>query len=111
MARTKTTTWELTEYLDTPAARAEYLTAAFEDGDPSLIAAALGDVARATGMARVAEQAGLGRESLYKSLTRGGSPALATVLRVMAALGLELRPVPSTAARPRSRTPLTRRAR
>jgi probable addiction module antidote protein len=90
MARTKTTTWEPTEYLDTPAARAEYLTAAFEDGDPSLIAAALGDVARATGMARVAEQAGLGRESLYKAMAPGAKPRYDTVLKVLQSLGVKL---------------------
>ena len=69
-----------------------YLEAAFEDGDPALIAAALGDAARAKGMTKVADEAGLGRESLYKALSPEGNPEFATVLKVMRALGLRLRP-------------------
>jgi len=90
-AKTKTRAWDAAVYLDTPRARAGYLQAALEDGDPAVVAAALGDVARASGMARVAHEAGLGRESLYKALSRNGNPELATVLRVLAALGIELR--------------------
>src|SRR5262249_61026133 len=67
-----------------------YLNAALEDGDPMLVAAALGDIARAKGMTGVARKAGLGRESLYKSLSPDGRPELATVLRVVQALGLKL---------------------
>jgi probable addiction module antidote protein len=63
----------------------------FEDGDPALVAAALGDVARAKGMSQIAQAAGLGRESLYKALSREGNPEFATVLRVMRALGLKLK--------------------
>ena len=70
---------------------AHYLEAVFEDGDPSLVAAALGDVARAKGMAQIAKAAGLGRESLYKALSPEGSPEFATVLKVMGALGLKLK--------------------
>ena len=68
-----------------------YLEAAFEDGDPSLIQAALGDIARAKGMTALAQKAGLGRESLYKSLKRGGNPSFATILKVINILGLTLR--------------------
>ncbi len=63
----------------------------FEDGDPALVAAALGDVARAKGMSQVAHAAGLGRESLYKALSPEGNPQFATVLKVMRALGLKLK--------------------
>ena len=70
---------------------AHYLEAVFEDGDPSLVAAALGDVARAKGMAQIAKAAGLGRESLYKALSPEGNPEFATVLKVMRALGLKLK--------------------
>ena len=70
-----------------------YLEAAFEDGDPRIIAAALGDIARSRGMTAVAAKAGLGRESLYKALSGEGNPGLATVLGVMDALGLRLRPL------------------
>ncbi len=67
-----------------------YLEAAFEEGDVSLIAAALGDIARAKGMTDVAREAGLGRESLYKALSPDGNPELRTIMRVMEALGLRL---------------------
>ena len=74
------------------ASASPYLDAAFEDGDPALVAAALGDIARAAGMTGVARKAGLGRESLYKALSRDGNPELSTVLRVVDALGLRLKP-------------------
>lgn len=82
--------WNAADYLNTEAEIVAYIDAAFEDGDPALIAAALGDVARAKGMTKVAAEAGLGRESLYKALSPGGNPELATVVRVMRALGLRL---------------------
>jgi probable addiction module antidote protein len=69
---------------------AEYLEAALEDGDPALVAAVLGDIARAKGMTEIARQAGLGRESLYKALSRDGNPELSTVMKVIKALGLRL---------------------
>jgi probable addiction module antidote protein len=61
-----------------------------EDGDPGVIATVLGDIARSKGMARVAKKAGLGRESLYKALSKGGNPKLETLLKVTNALGLKL---------------------
>ena len=67
------------------------MEAVFEDGDPKLVAAALGDVARAKGMSQIAQTAGLGRESLYKALSTEGNPEFATVLKVMRALGLKLK--------------------
>jgi probable addiction module antidote protein len=88
----KTTAWDASEYLDSPAAIAEYLEAVFEDGDPSLIAAALGDVARALGMTQLAAQAGVTREALYKALSPTGDPRLSTFLGVMKALGIKLTP-------------------
>jgi probable addiction module antidote protein len=69
---------------------AAYLEAALQDGDPQLVAAALGDIARAKGMSKISRDAGLGRESLYKSLSSSGNPELATVLKVISALGLRL---------------------
>ena len=83
--------WDPAAYLKSDEDIAHYLEAAFEDGDPSLVAAALGDVARAKGMAQIAEAAGLGRESLYKALSKKGNPEFGTVLKVMHALGLKLR--------------------
>jgi len=70
---------------------AAYLEAALDEGDPSLIAAALGDIARAKGMTAIARDTGLGRESLYKALSTEGNPEFATVLKVVRALGLKLR--------------------
>jgi probable addiction module antidote protein len=85
------TPWDLAEYLKTDDDIANYLEAAFDDGDPALIAAALGDIARAKGMSEVAKAAGLGRESLYKALSPEGNPEFATVLKVVHALGLKLK--------------------
>lgn len=90
MRRLRTTRWDPTDYLDSPAAMRGYLEAAFEDGDPAVIAAALGDIARAQGMTAIARETGLGRESLYKALSPDGNPALSTVLNVVRALGLKL---------------------
>ena len=93
--KSSTKRWTVTAHLDTEEARAAYLAAALEDGDPGVVTAALGDIARAKGMTRVAQKAGLGRESLYKALSPNGNPELATVLRVVQALGLRLNAVPA----------------
>ena len=90
MTKTTTTIWDPATHLATADDVAAYLESALQDGDPQLIAAALGDIARAKGMSQVARDAGLGRESLYKSLSSSGNPELATVLKVISALGLEL---------------------
>ncbi len=96
MAKIQTKPWDAADYLETQEDIALYLEAAFEDGDPRLIAAALGDVARAKGMTKVATDAGLGRESLYKALSPDGNPEFATVLKVLQALGLRLHASAST---------------
>ena len=88
----KTTLWDPSEFLDSPASIAAYLEAAFEDGAPSLIAAALGDIARAIGMTQLASQAGVTREALYKALSPTGAPRLSTFLGVMKTLGIRLTP-------------------
>jgi probable addiction module antidote protein len=67
-----------------------YLEAALVEGDASLVAAALGDIARAKGMGEVARDTGLGRESLYKALSPEGNPEFATILKVVRSLGLSL---------------------
>ena len=90
MARTQTRPWDPAEHLETEEDMAAYLTVALEEGDLGLIMATLGDIARARRMAVVAEETGLGRESLYKSLSANGNPEFATVLKVMSALGLRL---------------------
>lgn len=90
MARTKTKPWDAAEHLKTDEDMAAYLEAALEEGDPGLVSAALGDIARAKGMTDIARQAGLGRESLYKALSPEGNPEFSTVLKVVKALGLRL---------------------
>ena len=90
-SKLKTIPWDSAQYLKTDEDIAEYLDAVFEDGDPTLIRHALGDVARAKGVARIAKAAGLGRESLYKALSAQGNPEFATVLKVIHALGLKLK--------------------
>jgi probable addiction module antidote protein len=86
----RTYKWDPARYLKTDKDRAAYLEVALEDGDPGMIAAVLGDIARSKGMARVAKKAGLGRESLYKALSKGGNPKLDTLLKITHALGLKL---------------------
>ena len=88
--------WDASEFLETTEQMAAYLEAALEDGDARVIAAALGDIAKAKGMAQVALESGLGRESLYKALSLSGNPELATVLKVVRALGLSLHATPSS---------------
>jgi probable addiction module antidote protein len=86
----ETTLWDPAETLSGPEAIAAYIEAAFEDGDPALITAALGDVARAKGMTQLAREAGVTREALYKALSAEGDPKLSTFLGVMRALGVKL---------------------
>jgi probable addiction module antidote protein len=76
---------------------AEYMTAALEADDPDLLLLALADVARAKGMARVAKDAGLGRESLYKALTPGAKPRFDTIIKVARALGVKFTAQPTSA--------------
>ena len=90
MTREELKPFDPAEYLKSDEALAEYLTAALETEDASFIADALGVVARAKGMAQLANETGLGRNSLYKTLSKNGNPELSTVLRVMHALGLKL---------------------
>ena len=86
----KTTRFDAAEYLDTPERQAAYINAAFETDDMKFIRDALGLVARARGMAQVAKETGLSRESLYKALGSSGNPEFGTVVRLMPALGLKL---------------------
>ena len=98
MPETQTRPWDAAERLETEEDMAAHLNAALEEGDLSLILAALGDIARVRRMAVVAQETGLGRESLYKSLSPDGNPEFATVLKVMRALGLRLRATPAQGA-------------
>ena len=99
MAKTVTTPWDPADHLKSQEDMTAYLEAALEEGDPALVAAALGDIARAKGMTQVARDAALGRERLYKALSPAGNPEFATILKVVAALGLQLHATPVIAKR------------
>lgn len=92
MKKVTTARYDVAEHLRTPEEMAAYLEACLEDadGDAAFIAKALGDIARAKGMAQVAQDAGLSRESLYKALSGERSPGFDTILKVVKALGLKL---------------------
>jgi probable addiction module antidote protein len=92
MKKTVTTRYDVAEHLRSPAEMAAYLEACLEEanGDAAFIAKGLGDIARAKGMATVARDAGLSRESLYKALSGDRSPDFDTILKVIGALGLKL---------------------
>jgi probable addiction module antidote protein len=92
MKKTRTTRYHVTEHLRTPEEMAAYLEASLEEagGDAAFVAKALGDIARARGMAQVARDAGLSRESLYKALSGDRSPGFDTILKVIGALGMKL---------------------
>jgi probable addiction module antidote protein len=106
MQNTRRKLWDPAGHLGTDDAIVAYLDAALEDGDPCLVTAALGDIARAKGMTDVANATGLGRESLYKALSPSGNPEIDTVLKVLGALGLRLHVrLASTPARRATRSP------
>ena len=90
MAKAKTRLWDASEHLENEEDMVAYLEAALQESDPALVAAALGDIARAKGITQIARDTGLGRESLYKALSPEGNPELGTVLKVIRALGLRL---------------------
>lgn len=96
MKKTITSPYDVAEHLRTPKEMALYLQACIEEsnGDAAFIARALGDIARAKGMAQVAKESGLSRESLYKALSGDRIPGFDTVLKVLAALGLCLHAKP-----------------
>ena len=104
MAKTATSRYDVAEHLRTPEDMVAYLDASIEeaDGDAAFLAKALGDIARARGMAQVATDTGLSRESLYKALSSERVPRFDTVLRVVGALGLTLRAEASSAAQRQS---------
>lgn len=86
--------FDMAEFLQSDQAIAEYLTAVMEDGDPALLAAAMGDIARAKGMAEISRKSGLTREALYKALRPGAQPRFDTIQRVCDALGVRLKAEP-----------------
>ena len=90
----KTRTFTAADYLDNEETIAEYLNLALEDSNPEMLLLAIANIARARGMAQVAQDSGLGRESLYKALSDGAKPRYDTLLKVMRALGVKLHAEP-----------------
>ncbi len=81
---------DVVDFLGSDEAIIEYLNAALEEGDSDFFVKAVGDVARAKGMMKVARTTGLGRQNLYRSLSRGGNPRVGTLFRVLDALDVRL---------------------
>ena len=94
MSKHEISRFDVTDYLDSEEMIAEYINAALEQGDADLLVAAIADVAKARGIAKVAADAGLGRESLYKTLSPGSKPKLETVFKLLHALGIKLTATP-----------------
>ena len=92
MKAVKTSVWDPAEYLTTDEEITAYLNDIFTSNDSRLIIAAIGDVARARGMSKIAEDMECGRESLYKSLSQNGNPSFETVVKVLSSLGYGLKP-------------------
>ena len=92
---TKLVPFDMARYLDSDEAVAEYLNQVLEDGDSDELVSALGHIAKAKGVAQIAKDAGLGRESLYKALAPGAKPRFDTVMRVVHALGVKLTAQPA----------------
>ena len=86
--------FDVVDYLDSEESIAEYLSAVMEERDPDLVIAALSDIAKARGMAKLAEDSGLNRESLYKALRPGSKPRYETIAKIMWALNVKLQAVP-----------------
>lgn len=91
----KTAVFDAADYLDNDEVIVEYLNAALEDENPDVFLRAISDVAKARGMSKLAKDAGVGRESLYKALAPGAKPRYDTVLKLMRALGVDLRTIPA----------------
>lgn len=86
----KLTKFDAADYLDNEETIAEFLTAALEDENPDVFLAAISSVAKARGMAAIAKETGLGRESLYKALAPGAKPRYETIVKVLHGLGVKV---------------------
>jgi probable addiction module antidote protein len=90
MAKMQYERFDVVDYLDSEEAIAEYLNISLEDPDPEVFLRAMSSVARARGIAKVAQDSGLGRESLYKALAPGAKPRYETIRKLVDALGVKL---------------------
>ncbi len=89
--KTEISNWDASQYLDSPEMIKEYINAAIEEGNPTLLQAALGDIAKAQGMTDVAKKANVSRQNLYKTFAAESHPRLDTIQKVMHSLGLKLK--------------------
>ncbi len=89
--------FDIADYLDSKEMIAEYLNTVLEDGDDTEIVTAIGNVAKAIGMTKIAEETGMSRPSLYKALSEGSKPQFSTIMKVLKALGGQIRinPLPA----------------
>ncbi len=87
MSTKKATKFDIAEYLDNDEMIKEYLNTVLEEGDSTDIITALGHVAQAMGMSKIAEETGLSRPSVYKALSEGAKPQFETILKVLRAVG------------------------
>lgn len=110
--KTEISDFDASEYLTDKKSVAEYLTAVMEENDTKLLLAAIGDIAKAQGMSKIASECGLGRESLYKALNAGAKPRFDTVLKVLEALGVNISfsPKASSSKKPKVRIPTRKNA-
>jgi probable addiction module antidote protein len=94
----KTTKFDVQDHLKTLNRQIAYLEAALDEDDPSFIATAIGDIARARGVSKFARETGLSREAIYKAFRPGGNPTIETLNKATKALGLKLKLVRNKAA-------------
>lgn len=109
----ETSKFDIADYLDSNEMIAEYLNSVLEDGDNDDVITALGHIAKAIGMTKIAEEAGLSRSSLYKALSDGARPQFSTIMKVLKAVGAQIRVTPiSTKMTPQQHTiqPITKTA-
>ena len=90
----ETSKFDITDYLDSNEMIAEYLNTVLEEGDDTEIVTAIGHIAKAIGMTKIAEEAGLSRPSLYKALSEGAKPQFSTIMKVLKAVGGQIRVKP-----------------
>lgn len=93
----ETSKFDITDYLDSKEMIAEYLNEVLEKGDDSEIITAIGHIAKAIGMTKIAEETGMSRPSLYKALSEGAKPQFATIMKVLKAIGGQIQVNPMTA--------------
>jgi probable addiction module antidote protein len=94
--KNKITDFDISEYLDSEEMIAAYLSSIIEDNDWDLLIQAIGHVAKARGMSKIAEESGLGRESLYKSFSQNSQPRFETVMKVLSAMHIKIQLAPET---------------